>query len=82
VVAGNAENRCAERAEQAAKMRVAGRVVLHDVAGDEQRVYRPVAAPREGERALERRHGLHATQGTRFAAVKMRIGKLYETQHA
>ena len=63
-------------------MSVAARIILHDVAGDEHRVDRPVPRPRLGERLSERRRRLYAAQLLGFAAVQVRIGKLYETQMA
>ena len=63
-------------------MRVAGGIVLDDVAGDEYGVDWPVARLRVSEGVSERRRRLYPAQGFGFAAVQMRIGKLYETQQA
>ena len=62
-------------------MSVAAWIVLDDVAGDEHCIDRPVAGLRLREGVSERRRRLYAAQGFGFAAVEMRIGKLYETQH-
>ena len=60
----------------------AAQAILHDVAGNEHRVDRPVPRPRLRERLSERRCRLYAAQRLGFAAVQVRIGKLYETQLA
>jgi hypothetical protein len=78
VIAGNAQHRQPERAEQAAEVRVAGRVILHDVAGDEQRIRRPVARLRASECRHERRQSSHAAQRPAAIAVEMRVGKVCE----
>ena len=63
-------------------MSVAARIILNDVAGDEYRVDRPMPRPRLCERLSERRSRLYPAQRLGFAAVQVRIGKLYETQQA
>ena len=77
VVARQAQHRHAQAAEQAAEMRIAGRVVLHQVAGDQHR--RP-AASRAPARARARSvsAGSVATPRRRLvlAAVQVRIGEM------
>ena len=68
VVAGDAQHRLAEAREYAAEVFVAARVILHQVAGDQDGIGNCQMTRRIRERALERFEGIHATQRARDIA--------------
>ena len=82
VVAGQAQHRHSEGGEQPAEMRVAGRVVLHEVAGNQYGIGRPRVRLRMGKRRRERGQCSYPTQGFRLAPVKVRVGKLNQSHYA
>ena len=76
VVSGNAQHRLIEVAEDAAKAQIAGRIVLHQITGDQNgRVVRN-ARKRILEHRVQTRVRLDTAQPAGGAAVKMRIGDL------
>ena len=76
VIAGNAQHRLAEAREHAAEMFVAARVVLHQVAGDQDGIADGEMTRRISERALQRLGGVHATQRARDVAEQMGVREL------
>jgi hypothetical protein len=55
---------------------VAGGVVLHEIAGDENGVAHGEIARGIGERSLQRFKGVHTTQGSFGVAKQVRVGEL------
>ena len=82
MIAGQAEDRHAERREQPPEVAVAARVVLHQIAGHEQRVRRPIAPARLRKRGRERGQRGDAAQRLALVAVEMRVGKVHEADGA
>ena len=76
VIAGNAQYGFAEAREQAAEMFVAARVVLHEIAGDQDGIADGEMARRVGKRALQRLEGIHAAQRARDVAKQMGVREL------
>ena len=76
VIPGNAQYGFAEAREQAPEMFVAARVVLHQVAGDQDGVADGQVPGGIGQRAFERLERIHAAQRPCRIAKQMWIGEL------
>ena len=76
VVARNAQHGLAEARKDPAEVFVAGRVVLHEIAGDEDCVADGQVARRVGKRTFEGFEGIHTAQGARGIAEQMGIREL------
>ena len=76
VIAGDAQYGFAEAREHAAEMFVAARVVLHQVAGDQDGVADGEMTRGVGKRALERLERIHAAQRACDVAKQMWVGEL------
>ena len=82
VVARNTHHGLAVAREQPAERRVSGRIVLHEIAGDEDRVGNGQVPGRVLERALESFEGIDAAQCGGRVTEQVRIGELDDSDGA
>ena len=82
VVAGQAQHRGAKIGEQTTEVGIAARVILHDVAGNQECIGRPLVGARVRERRLECRQCLHPTQRLVLIAVQVRVGEMRDAHNA
>ena len=82
VIARHAQYGLAEAREHAAEVFVAARVVLHEIARDQDGVGNGDVTRGVGERALERLERIHAAQRFRRVAEQMRVGELDDSDCA
>jgi hypothetical protein len=82
VIARQTENGEIQRAEDALDVLVAADIVLHEIAGDEDCIHRPVARLRNAQSPRQSRQRSDAAQRFGLAAVQMRIGELDQSQYA
>ena len=61
-------------------MRVAGRIVLNQIARDQHGVSGPIPRTRAGEGALQGWQGLHTAQSFRRTAIQVRVRELQEAK--
>src|ERR1700675_4394068 len=74
VIAGYAQHRLAQAAEEAAEAQISGAIVLHKIAGDQHgRVIRN-AGKRIVERRAQTRIGFYAAQPAAGAAIEVWVG--------
>ena len=62
MIARDAQHRLAEARENAAEMFVTARVILHEVAGDQDGIANGEMTRRIAERAFQRLEGVHAAE--------------------
>ena len=81
MIARYTQDRHTQMSKHAADVLVPGRVILNEIAGDEDNIRWPRRrALRVGKRGLERGQCCYPAQGFRFAPVQVRIGELNEAQ--
>jgi hypothetical protein len=79
MIAGDAEHRLGEIAEDAAKPQITGFIVLHQITGHQHRLIIWNSRERIGERRMQAWIGLNAAQAAACAAVQMGVGDLYDS---
>ena len=78
MIARDAEHGLVERAQRRVEVRVAARVVLDDVAGDDQRIGRGDVGSGGVQHRMHRGQGLQPAQVSRFLAEEVGVGELQE----
>jgi predicted O-methyltransferase YrrM len=82
VVAGDQQHRCAEVVEGQLEAAVGFGVVLHEVAGDGDRVGGQVAAARQRKAGLEAWQRAHAAQAGAGVRHQVGVGELQQSDHS
>jgi hypothetical protein len=76
VIAGDAQHRLVEAREYAPEVFVASRVILHEVAGDQDRIADGEMTRGVGERTFQRFEGVHAAKRASDVAKQMGVREL------
>ena len=83
MIPGYTQDWHSQMSKHPADVHIAARIVLHEIAGDENNFRGPCRGLlRIGKRSLERGQCCDSAQGFRLAPIQVRVGELDEAQNA